>query len=170
MRADRQLVLEAARRERRRGRMLRDRSIEARDRSLHITWELWIGSSARRTPDRIPIAWTARGDADEELARARAVAADCAAACLEACFAAEPATRRVLATIAGVAATAESRIVSGHGVPEAVGLCARFIDASAATLDRTRTPAEICAASAARRCAESCKRALAAVYACEGAR
>jgi hypothetical protein len=165
-RADRLLVIEAARRERRRGRRLRERSIEARDRSLHITWLLWSGGPARRTPDLIPAAWAVRGDVDEELARAGSATADCAAACLEACLQAEPARRRVLVAIAGVAGTAEERIAKGHGAREAVGLCARFIDASTVFLDGASTPPEICAASAARRCSESCKRALAAMYAC----
>jgi len=75
-------------------------------------------------------------------------------------------SRRALASVSGVCSIAAERGQASHpDTLAALGLCVRVIEANKDALDRAGDePGGVLAASAARRCARACGRALAASY------
>jgi hypothetical protein len=165
-RATHALVAEAARAERRRGRRLRARAVAARERNLDLGWRLWSLMAVPEPPSTIPLSWEAECASEEANAEAVAAAEECARRCTDALRAARGAARTTLASIAGVSSfAAEHGHASSPDSSMALSLCVRVIEASASSLDDVgSTNSGVQAASAARRCAMNCKRALAAMY------
>ena len=120
-----------------------------------------FGAGLSEAPLTIPVAWDREGRGDELLARARGAADECAKASVAALPGLRGRERRALALVAGVCT-----FVAAHGdrfdSELALDLCVRMIETNAAMLDRLGATSRcLLAASAARRCAQSCSRALA---------
>ena len=166
LRARRARVVAEARAERRRGRRLRDVAVAARDRHLDLSWRLWSLTGLPGPPSTIPLSWDVPRAASERLEAACVAAEECAEACASALPGTHGQARRTLASISGVAGFAAD--CGRLGDPEsrrALSLCVRVIESNSFLLDGLgRTTGGALAASATRRCAEECTRALAASY------
>jgi hypothetical protein len=167
LRATRAQLVAEARVQRRRGRRLRDRALEARERNLDLSWRLWSLMALPEPPSIIPLSWDLPRDRAERLEAAFSAAEECAKACGRALREIDGQSRRALASIAGACSLAADRGWESHpDMLAALGLCVRVIESNRDALDRAGgVPAGVLAASAARRCAQDCGRALAASYA-----
>lgn len=121
-------------------------------------------ASLPEPPLTVPLAWELQDAAEDRLERALQAADECAKACTGALPGFRGRERTSLASIAGVCGfVAEQRISSD---PELLlGLCVRVIESNAATLDGLGSDqTSVLAASAARRCVQSCRQALVSWY------
>jgi hypothetical protein len=165
-RATRAKVVANARAERRRSRRLRERAIVAREENLDVSWRLWSLTGATAPPSTIPLSWAGTGTAEEELEVAIAAADECAAECIRALPAVSTESRKAFASVSGACSLAANRGRDSHpDTLAALGLCVRVIESNRDGLDQAGSnPEGVLAASAARRCARDCARALAASY------
>lgn len=166
-RATRARIVSKARAQRRRGRLLRDQALAARERNLDLSWQLWSLLALPEPPSTIPLSWEDfPRAADELLEEALTAAEECAEACRRAIPDGDLETRGTLAAVAAVCSlAAEHGRALDFDTPIALGLCIRVIEANTGDLDRAgRNPGGVLAASAARRCAQVFERALVACY------
>ena len=165
-RATRVHLVAEARAQRRRGRRLRDQALAVRERNLALSWHLWSLMALPEPPSTIPLSWDAPHAAQEQLDRAFASAEECAKECARALQAVDRNSRRALLSISGVCSlAAEGGRASHPDTLAALGLCVRVIESNRNALDQVGSvSAGVLAASAARRCAQECARALAASY------
>jgi hypothetical protein len=166
-RAIRTRAISQARVERRRGRRLREHALAARERNLDLIWRLWsLTGGVTAPPSTIPLSWAGTRTAEEELEVAIAAADECAAECIRALPAVNTESRKAFASVSGACSLAADRGRDSHpDTLAALGLCARVIEWNRDGLDRAGSnPEGVLAASAARRCARDCARALAAFY------
>ncbi len=166
LRARRTLLVAEARAERRRGRRLRDRAADVRERNLDLSWRLWSLMALPEPPSTIPLSWDVPRAAAERLETACLAAEECAEACAAALQRTDGKAWRTLASISGVAGfAAECGRAGDPDTRSALSLCVRVIESNSTRLDGLgRTPGGALAASSTRRCAEACSRALAASY------
>jgi hypothetical protein len=159
------LVAEA-RAQRRKGRRLREQALAVRERTLDLSWGLWSLRAVPEPPSTIPLSWVASRAAQDLLQAAFAAAEECATECTRALRSVDRRSRSALASVCGVCGLAAERGHASHpDTLAALGLCVRVIEANKDALDRAGAiPGGVLAASAARRCAQICGRALAASY------
>jgi hypothetical protein len=165
-RATRFRIVAEARAHRRVARRLRDRSLARRERYLEVSWRLWSVGALPEPPSVIPLSWSLGSGPEPELEAAFAAAEECAGVSAAAVRRTHDAERRTLAAISGVCRfVADCAHASDSDTRTALGLCVRVIESNAAVLDKIgRTEGGTLAASAARRCARQCSRALTASY------
>lgn|SRR5262245_46749076 len=165
-RVERQRLLEAVRAERERSRRLREEAEARRERSLGHLWGLWAGNSIGRVPDRIPLEWTEPVALEIALRDALRSTQECAVACLEIVPLLPLGIRGRVATVFGAASLAAERLEDeGGDRAAALALCVRIIDSNMRALNQAGRMREgLSAAVAARRCADRCRQALAALY------
>jgi hypothetical protein len=165
-RATRARLVAEARAQRRVARGLRDRALAGRERHLEVSWRLWSLGTLPEPPSVIPLSWSLGSEPGPELDAAFAAAEECARVSAAALSRLHDAERRTLAAISGVCRfVADCADASHSDARMALGLCVRVIESNAAMLDRIgRTEGGTLAASAARRCASQCARALTVSY------
>ena len=165
-RATRFRIIAEARAQRRVARRLRDRAIAGRERHLDVSWRLWSLGALPEPPSVIPLSWVLGSGPEPELEVAFAAAEECAGVCAAALRQTHGEERRTLAAISGVCRfVADCADASHSDARMALGLCVRVIESHAAVLDKIgRSEDGTLAASAARRCALQCARALTASY------
>jgi hypothetical protein len=163
-RATRFRIVAEARAQRRVARRLRDRAIAGRERHLDVSWRLWSLGALPEPPSVIPLSWVLGSGPEPEAAFA--AAEECAGVCAAALRQTHDEERRTLAAISGVCRfVADCAHASDFDTRTALGLCVRVIESHAAVLDKIgRSEDGTLAASAARRCALQCARALTASY------
>ena len=165
-RATRVRIVAEARAQRRVARRLRDRAVAGRERHLEVSWRLWSLGTLPEPPSVIPLSWSLGSEPEPELEAAFAAADECAGVSAAALRRTHDEERRTLAAISGVCRlVADCAHASDSDTRTALGLCVRVIESKAAALDKIGcTEGGTLAASAARRCARQCSRALTASY------
>ena len=103
LRARRALLIAEARAQRRRGRRLRDRAVDVRERNLDLSWRLWSLMALPEPPSTIPLSWDVPRAAAERLEAACLAAEECGEACAAALQRTDGKAWRTLASISGVA-------------------------------------------------------------------
>jgi hypothetical protein len=165
-RATRVEVVTEARLQRRRVRRLRDQALALRDCNLDLSWRLWSLMALPEPPSTLPLAWAFPPESEDQMENAISAAKECAAECIDAIRAGGRRERAAFATIAGVCSLAAEYGQASHpDSAAAMSLCVRVIESKTEDLDLAgSTVSGLLAASAARRCAQPCKRVLEALY------
>ena len=125
-----------------------------------------ISAAVGNVPDRIPLEWTEPLSLDLALQDALRCTQECAAVCLDIVPALPKGVRGPVATVFGAASfAAELLEEEDFKRPAALALCIRIIDSNLHALDEAgSSPGCVGPGAAARRCADRCRRALAALY------
>jgi hypothetical protein len=117
-----------------------------------------------RVPDHVPLEWTEPVSLEAALQDALRSAQECAALCLDIAPVLPLRVRGRIATVFAASCVAAERLEEGrHDSTAALALCVRIIDSKVSGIDEASPETRGLAASA-RRCADRCRRALAALY------
>jgi hypothetical protein len=120
---------------------------------------------ASRVPNSIPLEWTEPVSLEVALQQALRSTQECAAACLAIVPELPKGVHGPVAVIGAVSVAAERLEEEHHDRAAALAICVRIIDASLASFDEVgSSPEALRAGRAAHRCADLCRRALAALY------
>jgi hypothetical protein len=119
-----------------------------------------------KVPDRIPLEWTEPMSLDLALQNALRSTQECAAVCLAIVPTLSRGIHGPVATVFGAASLAAELLEEEDpNRAAALALCVRIIDSNLRALDEAGCSAEgLSPAVAARRCADRCRRGLAALY------